>query len=218
MFSRSTSCRLLLAMQERRTNNPSLWLQCKSFSHFLSALIGINFDARPHEATNSGHGGYITWDDRVKQAEMRAKKDVNEHVEKCLKLYDESEGNDVYKDDARLIGTSQDFLINTSLKVLFGTLQQWLSFACTWLRISKNILCWEGKMDYHISSTTNDSIQYCAALPAIIFIHRMLHLLLDNFLQSSPSCAIHFCSMGSRASPDSARICVGCIWTLDETS
>lgn len=167
---------LLLAMQERRTNNPSLWLQCKSFSHFLSALIGINFDARPHEATNSGHGGYITWDDRVKQAEMRAKKDVNEHVEKCLKLYDESEGNDVYKDDARLIGTSQDFLINTSLKVLFGTLQQWLSFACTWLRISKNILCWE---ECYISFW----ITFCSLLLAVLFIFVPWGLVLHRTLR-----------------------------------
>jgi hypothetical protein len=133
-------------MQEKRANDPSLWRQCKSFSHFLSALIlGKSCVMGPHAAIEHGHGNDATWDERVKKAEMRATKLADEYAKKQEQYYSEMEdsGDVDEKRDRHGIGSFQGFLITSSLKIFFGTLQQWLGFACTWLRVLKNIACWE---------------------------------------------------------------------------
>jgi len=141
--------RILIATVERRSTNPNPWIRCKSFSHFLSALIlnssssvATGVEIEVHENVDGIEEAENYWEKRIREAEDRAKERAEEYAreqEQYLKELEEIGETDV--DLTKQTG-GLAARVDPTRAYLFP-IQQYLGIACTWMRIFKNIFVWE---------------------------------------------------------------------------
>ena len=115
-------------------------MRCKTFSHFISALIIGDVIAAP-KSIKMQKADADRWEKRLRDAEQRAKERADEYAR---------EQEQYWKDLEEIGDTNQDlseqgrrgFVLDPVQAYLFPY-QQWLRTACIFMRVFKNILIWE---------------------------------------------------------------------------
>jgi len=131
--------------------NPNPWMSCKSFSHFLSALILGKTIVGPQSISPNENVNYEenNWDKRLKLAEEKAKKRAEKYAKEQQQYMKELEEiGDTNEDlDAQKRRTFLSTITVAGYPVepteYLIPLQQYLRVTCICLRVAKNIILWE---------------------------------------------------------------------------
>ena len=136
---------LLIASNHSRSRNLNPWMRNKSFSNMLLSLIlgktrrQLRIEANENCDLISSELNF--WDERVKQAEERARIRAEEYARQHEEYLRELEeiGDVQYDLSAQTLG---GFALDPTRAYLYP-IQQYLGVACEALRTLKNILLWE---------------------------------------------------------------------------